>query len=848
VGLALGIAAGLVRVLFFLYSEHYSAAEVWYFTANYFRNGVNPFVLYGAGLGLALAVVWILFDRMEGLIVSGLVVALPFLPMVYFVNKNYFPGRYEPVSLVGNGLFFLTMAGLTFLLFFRWLRNLHFLVGLNQGAILWASVVVAISINLAYFFQPDVKRLQSVPPEPAGLIRYFDEYAIGFSAASNGTPDNAEEVLQKHFSEVARQRRAAVVEKIMRRDPKEIFQIADAVLRREFTFLHITKSLDKPIDWHRNPTGDREWLLALNRLDWMWELAAAYHLTGEKKYAAAFEDYMTDWLNQNPVSNWKNESDDVWRLIESSARITDSWLDAFAILFDSNDVTPTLKWRMLASFHAHAQFLAHFRSPRRNHLLQETYGLLAVAAAFPEFKMSRDWLDIAKFRLDRAMRTDVYPDGGYNEGSTFYHRFAIRILQQVADCAATYGVKLSDYFHVQLEKMYEFLLYTSRPDGVMPQMNDGFHAKNLRILFEQPATMFSRADFEYFASGGTKGERPACASKAFPFSGVYVMRSDWSSDARYMIVDAGMFGSAHGHEDKLSFEVFALGQPFIVESGTYTYVPGKWRKFFTSSFAHNTVIVDGKSQMRALDEKRWLNDPPVDLPNTWHSNESFDFLEASYDQGYGNVKEGVFFSGVRHTRRFLFVNPDYWIVWDIVSGEGEHSVAQLLHFAPDCSVQLTSEPHVAVSVRNKQVGLQVLTLSGQPLSGRTFRGEEAPVQGWVSPRYGLKLQATTVSFEISGKLPAVVMNILLPWQGFPPEVTAELLPVNVDGATIPSTDGIAVRIATGLATDYLLIAPGVPGRKSFSGITTESEILLIRRFPDGREIRREMDKISLLQR
>ena len=134
-GLALGIAAGLVRVLFFFYSEHYSAAEVWYFTANYFRNGVNPFVLYGAGLGLALAVVWILFDRMEGLIVSGLVVALPFLPMVYFVNKNYFPERYEPVSLVGNGLFLLTMAGLTFLLFFRFLLNLHFFAGFNHVAI-----------------------------------------------------------------------------------------------------------------------------------------------------------------------------------------------------------------------------------------------------------------------------------------------------------------------------------------------------------------------------------------------------------------------------------------------------------------------------------------------------------------------------------------------------------------------------------------------------------------------------------------------------------------------------------------------------------------------------------------
>ena len=255
----------------------------------------------------------------------------------------------------------------------------------------------------------------------------------------------------------------------------------------------------------------------------------------------------------------------------------------------------------LLQFHDHAQYLAHFRSPRRNHLLQETFGLLAVAAAFPEFKMSETWLEIAKRRLDFAMRTDVYPDGGYTEGSIYYHRFAVRILQQISGFAAEYRVELSSFFHNQLEKMYGFLMFTARPDGTMPQMNDGFHAKNLRRLFDLPAQTYSRSDFDFFASAGREGAPADETSKEYPYSGIYVMRSNWSPDSRYLIFDAGPFGSSHGHEDKLSLELFAYGKPFIIESGTFTYQQNRWRKYFTSSFAHNTIVVDGRSQLRYPD-------------------------------------------------------------------------------------------------------------------------------------------------------------------------------------------------------------------------------------------------------
>ncbi|MFQ5649565.1 MAG: alginate lyase family protein [bacterium] len=832
-GIWLSLFAAGGRLLLFFRQENYSQHEISCFASNYLQAGVNQVLLPGLGLAVLLGLVWLVFHRMEGLLLAGFVSAIPILPIVVFLNKNYLPGRFHPVSLVGNSLLLLAAGGLTLWLFLRWCKDFQLMSRLYNRWSLTAACVVVLAVNLAHLLQPTERRFQAAPADPSALSALFKPALLSKIAAENGTPALYGDRTKKHFSEVGNHRLKLLEDRIARKDTADIMAEADAAIERTFHLLNVSHTFQDEITWRQNPTRDREWLLALNRMDWIWSVAVAYKFTGDPKYATAFDEIMRSWFRQNPMPRWKNEKDNVWRLIESSARMTDGWIEAFFIFYNCDQVSDEVKWRMLASFHDHAQFLAHFRSPRRNHLLQETYGLLAVGAAFPEFKMADKWIEIARLRLDRAMHEDVYPDGGYTEGSTYYHRFAIRILQEITDFSTAYGVQISDYFYAQLEKMYSFLMHTARPDGVMPQMNDGFHAKNLRLLFDTPAEFFSRQDFEFFASAGQRGRAADATSVAYPYSGVYVMRSDWSPEARYLLVDAGPFGSSHGHEDKLSFEVFAFGEPFIVDSGTYTYVHNKWRRFFTSSFAHNTIVVDGRSQIRFPSAEHWVNAPPETLGNKWISTELFDYLEARYEEGYGSVKEDIL-GGIVHTRRWLFVKPDYWILWDVITGTGEHELEQFFHFWHEVEVELEDAGKVRAVSRKGPILL--LESFGPKLDEVTvFKGDEEPVQGWVSPEYGVKMAAPAVKYKRAGELPLAFVTGLFAFPGSSDSLDSELLPVEWNGQLVATTSAIALKVQTPSSTDLILIAPGLDGQKCLGRMTTVSQLMILRSRRDGSE-------------
>ena len=76
------------------------------------------------------------------------------------------------------------------------------------------------------------------------------------------------------------------------------------------------------------------------------------------------------------------------------------------------------------------------------------------------------------------------------------------------------------------------------------------------------------------------------------------MRSGWSKDDRYLLLDAGPFGYGHQHEDKLNFVIYAYGSVLVLDPGNYPYDNSVWRKYITSSYAHNVLHIDGKEQHR----------------------------------------------------------------------------------------------------------------------------------------------------------------------------------------------------------------------------------------------------------
>ncbi len=829
-GLLLGILTGLGRVLFLFYSDSYSVPEFEGMLFNYLQVSLNHYAAIGLAGGLLFGVCSLMMPTLEGFIVAGTVVAFPLLPLLFYINKNLLPGRFHPISLVVNGVVLFTGAAITFLIYRYKFKNARFLSLLFNPWIALVACVLMLLINTAFSLQPTEKMLRPASVEAGELQTLFKENIVGKNDSATHTPT---EELKRYFSRTRSRRLRSLPERLTLKDSTTIIADAERVVRREFTLLGVTRTLPELMDWRHNPTNDREWILALNRQDWLIELALAYHLTHDSRYARTFDKIMRSWLLQNPVLRWKDEGDNVWRLIETSARVTDSWIEAFGLFWESEEVGDDVKLGMLASFHDHAMFLAHFRSPRRNHLLQETFGLLAVAAAFPEFKMSEKWLEIAQARLDFAMKVDVYPDGGYNEGSTYYHRFAVRILQQIVDFAELYDVELSDFFRSQLEKMYDFLMQVAKPDGVMPQMNDGFHAKNLRPLFEKPARMFGRSDFEYFASDGSSGEPTSVTSTAYPYSGIYVMRSDWTPQARYMLIDAGPFGSSHGHEDKLNFELLSFGKAFIVESGTFTYVRNRWRKYFTSSFSHNTILVDGRSQMRLPFEGKWVNNSGEALPNKWISTDAVDFLEASYADAFGNIKEDMI-TGIKHTRRWLFVKPDYWLVWDVVAGAGEHELELLFHFAPEVSVSEAAAGEVHLSY-DSGPSLYLKCIASSPVQTALIVGSETPIQGWVSPNYGEKFPAPVFSLKTHGPLPVSFVTLLFPEENKLTEFEFSTLPFALDGGEVSSDRAVAVQIRHTVGSDTVVIAPGLKGKKEIAGKIVQPQLSIIRTL-DGEAI------------
>src|SRR5207244_2926217 len=146
-------------------------------------------------------------------------------------------------------------------------------------------------------------------------------------------------------------------------------------------------------------------------------------------------------------------------------------------------------------------------------------------------------------------------------------------------------------------------------------------------------------------------------------------------------IDAGEIGmrgiGGHGHNDVLSFDLWAAGAPLLVDSGTFTYTADPpARNALRSTAAHNALRVDGQETSR-LGGDRWLwlieNDAhPRDV--TWISNAAHDVFSGSHD-GYRRLPEPF-----THTRRIVFDKGRlHWRIDDSLSGMGEHLVELFFH-------------------------------------------------------------------------------------------------------------------------------------------------------------------------
>jgi uncharacterized heparinase superfamily protein len=231
-----------------------------------------------------------------------------------------------------------------------------------------------------------------------------------------------------------------------------------------------------------------------------------------------------------------------------------------------------------------------------------------------------------------------------------------------------------------------------------------------------------------------------------------------------MLIDAGEIGmrgiGGHGHNDVLSFDLWAAGAPLLVDSGTYTYTADPAaRQALRATSAHNALRVDGQETSR-LGGDRWLwlieNDAhPRDV--TWQSDAQRDVFSGSHD-GYRRLPEPVV-----HSRRISFDKAQrWWRIDDSLSGTGEHLVE--LFFHPGVAFELHAG---AVLLRAPRADLWLF-----PPANCTFRQEN----GWISRGYGLREPAPVLVYAVRASVPlALRTDLVLVPRGTPAAAARSLV-------------------------------------------------------------------------
>lgn len=597
------------------------------------------------------------------------------------------------------------------------------------------------------------------------------------------------------------------------------------------------------IDWRSNdtendPSGEKrtiEWNASLNRHRFLPWLGLAYWETGDEKYAREYVALVTHWIEKCPVlqhTSGNRPYHYAWETLNTAVRANSTWWNPFFQCLPSSAFTDDAVTMVVKSFYEHVQHLKRWPSSG-NWLTAESYAMFCVGTMFPEFKDAPHWRSIALDRLHKQLTQEVCPDGLQCELAFGYNLWVLSQFARVLDLAELNGgmSEIPEDFLAQMEKMYNYVLYASTPKRSVPGLNDS-NTTDIRGTLRDGLKFFpQRDDFLYVAGDGKEGRAPDRTSYEFPYSGHYVMRSDWEPDARYLLLDAGPFGAGHQHEDKLTLVIYAYGKQHITDAGNYMYDASRWRRYVLSTRGHNTVRVDGEDQNRRSKlEHRRLRAPFRKQGTVWVSAAEYDYTAGRYGDGYGKAN-----TPVTHTRKILFVKPDYWIVADVMAAADsrEHEYESLFHLdAEDASV--TASPPAVITENADASNFAILPVGHGAVRLSVVRGRGEPrdeVQGWAGQPWRA---VPTCVVATTGSGTTVMAYVLYPIERGRRLAVASAEPLDVEGDALGQEGAIAgrIRFVDG-RVDYFVFKDG-SGEVTFDEFETDGTAAAVRLGSDGR--------------
>jgi hypothetical protein len=547
----------------------------------------------------------------------------------------------------------------------------------------------------------------------------------------------------------------------------EVERLADGLLQHRFPLLGFDIETGPDIDWRRDyvngkatgldyfrlipyldfeRAGDHKPIWELNRHQHLVLLAQAWRLTGRIEFIREIEAQLESWWAANPYGrgiNWASALEVAFRAL--------SWIWVFHIA--GEQMGTQTRARLLGSLYAHGRHLegnlSVYFSPN-THLLGEAVALHAIGTLIPDYPRSQRWRHEGGAMVRAQMDAQVRADGSHFEQSTYYHVYALDML----NFSALLEQMPPDYT-TKLRRMEDYLDALLGPQRRLPFFGDDdggrfFHPYGSRDRFGL-ASLAGADDLELGAWIGGKSFQSASpagqGSRLFENAGIAIMQA---ADTQ-LIADAGLMGAGgagHSHADALTFVLRRGEEDLLIDPGTFTYVgDAQWRNWFRGTAAHNTIRIDGLDQATPLGPFRWADKPDVTV-NQWRTGAEQDLLDAVCR-----------YRGLEHRRVILFAKPGRIFILDTVgqaippaaasqarTSAGAHMLEQFWHSGE----QVTQE-----SPRSFRLGGVARLLLSQDAAL-----EVGGVNGWRSTEFGRKEPAAAIVVTERRNLPATLAAMI----------------------------------------------------------------------------------------
>ena len=498
---------------------------------------------------------------------------------------------------------------------------------------------------------------------------------------------------------------------------------------------------DGGINWNKQDVDSPStFQLYLHGLSPIQVLAYAYQRTGERQYLDFAWDIVLSWLKFNSDPERVKENKRCW-MDHTVALRAESLLYFIQVALDTHLDKADFRVRMNDLLSTHCTHLAddsHY-TQNHNHGIIQDEALLHVAY-FVRDNRSKAWIEHATRRLTEQKAYAFNKELVHVENSPGYNIAVVKIFDVISKFLSSMDNPVAQTFRNEVTGMAEFLAWAYEPNGLMASIGDTFSSLKLSRKSKDFAEWGNRR-LAFATSIGDEalpnGERSK-TSKYYPETGYYFFRSNWETNeainATWKMFKSGYSSRTHKHADDLSFMLYGKGYEIFTDPGMYNYMYGdRFREYFTSASAHNTITVDEQSY--SVTEEKHGNVGMLSCV----TNGLFEVVTAFNDM----------YPGVSIDRQFIS-SGDLTILYDdIVSSGALHRYRQLFHLSERMTIMDSSDEMVLMAITNSGYCVRIRQMT--PTAMSIHHGDDVPpLYGHISRTMDVVNDSDTLVFERNG--------------------------------------------------------------------------------------------------